>query len=85
MSFEKCSLMRQLSSSLPRDAFKPFSRDEEDEETMEWERGQLRQGGLDSFATIGAVPGKQVYKPAPVPPLTNLPELSPTVERLAPH
>lgn len=59
--------------------------DEEDEETMEWERGQLRQGGLDSFATIGAVPGKQVYKPAPVPPLTNLPELSPTVERLAPH
>ncbi|KAI6114380.1 GCFC-domain-containing protein [Pisolithus sp. B1] len=57
--------------------------DEQDEETVEWEREQLRRGGLDPFATASAAPEKQVYKPAPIPPPTNLPELGPAIERLA--
>ncbi|KAI6039350.1 GCFC-domain-containing protein, partial [Pisolithus marmoratus] len=57
--------------------------DDEDEETIEWEREQLRRGGLDPFAKADGASEKQVYKPAPIPPSTNLPELGPAIERLA--
>ncbi|KIN99575.1 hypothetical protein M404DRAFT_16456 [Pisolithus tinctorius Marx 270] len=76
---------RKIEASKRKDAMQEMiaDADEEDEETIEWEREQLRRGGLDPFARADAVPEKQVYKPAPIPPPTNLPELGPAIERLA--
>ncbi|KAI5980724.1 GCFC-domain-containing protein [Pisolithus albus] len=76
---------RKIEASKRKDAMQEMiaDADEEDEETIEWEREQLRRGGLDPFATADAAPEKQVYKAAPIPPPTNLPELGPAIERLA--
>ncbi|KAI6129790.1 Pre-mRNA-splicing factor Ntr2 [Pisolithus croceorrhizus] len=54
---------------------------DENEEAVGWEREQLRRGDLDLFATARATPKSRFTVP-PHPP-TNLPELSPAVERLA--
>ncbi|KAG2151320.1 GCFC-domain-containing protein [Suillus clintonianus] len=56
--------------------------DEEDEETMEWEREQLRRGG--PFPTSREVsPVKQVYKPAAIPTSSAIPSLGPAMDRLS--
>ncbi|KAG1857917.1 nineteen complex-related protein 2-domain-containing protein [Suillus tomentosus] len=56
--------------------------DEEDEETVEWEREQLRRGG--PFPTFHEVsPTKQVYKAAAIPTSTTIPSLGPAMERLS--
>lgn len=39
-------------------------REEQDEETMEWELEQLRRGGLKTEEILSK-PSKLVYKPAP--------------------
>lgn len=55
---------------------------EEDEESMAWEREQLRRGGSDFYAKTDAAPVKQVYKPAPIPLPADVPALRPAIERL---
>jgi len=40
-------------------------REEEDDESMEWEREQLRRGGHFKMAAADKERTKQVYKPAP--------------------
>ncbi|KIJ62603.1 hypothetical protein HYDPIDRAFT_30203 [Hydnomerulius pinastri MD-312] len=75
---------RKIEVSKRKDAMQEMiaDADEEDEETMEWEREQLRRGGHDSAATSEATPAKQVYKAAPIPPSTTIPALRPAIERL---
>lgn len=76
-----------------------MNREEEDDETIEWEQEQLRRSGHLGDATADEAPVKQVYKPAPsglpffltyltlilaaVPTPTPLPTLGPAVVRLA--
>ena len=55
-------------------------REEEDEETKEWEQEQLRRGGLRAESVEPAA--KPVYKPAPIPPVTPIPTMSAAVARL---
>lgn len=56
--------------------------DEEDEETIEWEREQLRRGG--PFTTPHeASSAKEVYKPAAIPTSTTIPSLGPAMDRLS--
>ncbi|EIN12920.1 hypothetical protein PUNSTDRAFT_97886 [Punctularia strigosozonata HHB-11173 SS5] len=55
--------------------------EEEDEETIEWEQEQLRRGGhLGVETTEGTV--RQTYKPAPIPAVTPIPSLGPSIQRL---
>ncbi|KAG2342161.1 hypothetical protein BDR05DRAFT_1001119 [Suillus weaverae] len=56
--------------------------DEEDEETIEWEREQLRRGG-PCPTSLEASPTKQVYKPAAIPASTAIPSLGPAMDRLS--
>lgn len=70
---------------------------DEDEESLEWEREQLRRGGHDARASEPTLV-KQIYKAAqsipiiqlfystaayifPVPPATDIPALGPAIER----
>ncbi|GBE83032.1 nineteen complex-related protein 2-domain-containing protein [Sparassis latifolia] len=55
--------------------------EEEDEETMQWELEQLRRGGLRAEETAEKAP-KPIYKPAPIPPVTEIPTLGAAVARL---
>ncbi|GJE88491.1 hypothetical protein PsYK624_045740 [Phanerochaete sordida] len=55
--------------------------EEQDEETMEWEAEQLRRGGMRADEAKEAAP-KQVYKPAPIPENTPIPDLDVAIARL---
>ncbi|KAG1872371.1 GCFC-domain-containing protein [Suillus subalutaceus] len=75
---------KKLEASKRKDAMQEMivDADEEDEETMEWEREQLRRGG--PFSTSHEVsPAKQVYKPAAIPSSTTIPSLGPAMDRLS--
>ncbi|KAG2155910.1 GCFC-domain-containing protein [Suillus bovinus] len=75
---------KKLEASKRKDAMQEMiaDADEEDEETMEWEREQLRRGG--PFPTSREVsPAKQVYKPAEIPTSTTIPSLGPATDRLS--
>ncbi|OAX42141.1 hypothetical protein K503DRAFT_790350 [Rhizopogon vinicolor AM-OR11-026] len=75
---------RKIEASKRKDAMQDMIADaeEEDEETMEWEREQLRRGG--SFPDgREASPAKQVYKPATIPASTAIPALGSAIERLS--
>lgn len=75
---------KKLEASKRKDAMQELiaDADEEDEETMEWEREQLRRGG--PFTTSHeASPAKQVYKPAAIPTSTAIPSLGPAMDRLS--
>ncbi|KAH7885246.1 GCFC-domain-containing protein [Phlebopus sp. FC_14] len=76
---------RKAEASNRKDAMQEMIADanEEDEETMEWERGQVRRGGLHSEIPTETLPMKQVYKAAPIPSSTSVPALGPAMERLA--
>ncbi|THH09290.1 hypothetical protein EW146_g8722 [Bondarzewia mesenterica] len=75
---------RKAEASKRRDAMKELIADAEevDEETEEWEQEQLRRGGLKAVESAAQKPLKQVYKPAPIPPLTPIPTLDPAVARI---
>ncbi|KAG0704255.1 GCFC-domain-containing protein [Suillus ampliporus] len=75
---------QKIEASKRKDAMQELiaDADEEDEETMEWEREQLRRGG--PFPTSReASPAKQVYKPAAIPTSTVIPSLGPAIDRLS--
>lgn len=74
---------RKLEASRRRDTMKELiaDADEEDEETIEWEQEQLRRGGHKTPEPSAKV--KQVYKPAPIPPATPVPNLSSAIARLS--
>ncbi|KAG1906541.1 GCFC-domain-containing protein [Suillus fuscotomentosus] len=75
---------KKLEASKRKDAMQEMiaDADEEDEETMEWEKEQLRRGG--PFQTSHKVsPAKQVYKPAAIPTSTTIPSLGPAMDRLS--
>ncbi|KAG2057874.1 hypothetical protein BDR06DRAFT_1005001 [Suillus hirtellus] len=75
---------KKLEASKRKDAMQEMiaDADEEDEETMEWEKEQLRRGG--PFQTPHKVsPAKQVYKPAAIPTSTTIPSLGPAMDRLS--
>ncbi|KLO08660.1 hypothetical protein SCHPADRAFT_944262 [Schizopora paradoxa] len=56
--------------------------EEEDEETLEWEREQLRRGGKgNDYEKSTSV--KQEYRPAPIPPPSSLPTLEAATSRLS--
>ncbi|KAL4080710.1 GCFC-domain-containing protein [Scleroderma citrinum] len=76
---------RKLEATKRKDAMQELitEANEEDEESLEWEREQLRRGGLDAFANADAANVKQVYKPAPIPLPADVPALGPAVDRLA--
>ncbi|KAG2061049.1 hypothetical protein BDR06DRAFT_1002236 [Suillus hirtellus] len=75
---------KKLEASKRKDAMQEMivDADEEDQETVEWEREQLWRGG--PFSTSHEVsPTKQVYKPAATPTSTTIPSLGPAMERLS--
>ncbi|THV03055.1 hypothetical protein K435DRAFT_716253 [Dendrothele bispora CBS 962.96] len=55
---------------------------EEDEETAEWEQEQLRRGGHRTPEPSSTAKVKQIYKPTPIPPATNIPSMGPALARL---
>ncbi|KAG9315745.1 GCFC-domain-containing protein [Chiua virens] len=57
----------------------PYIRVDEDEETLKWEREQLRRGGHDP--AMASTPHKEVYKAARIPASTDVPALGPAIER----
>jgi GC-rich sequence DNA-binding factor len=71
------SKLREEMQSLIADA------EEIDEETQEWERAQIKRSGLkpDEGTSIAAT--TPVYKPTPIPPLTDMPSLESSVTRLS--
>ncbi|KAF9221600.1 hypothetical protein BS17DRAFT_711194 [Gyrodon lividus] len=76
---------RKIEASRRKDTIQEMiaDADEEDEETVEWEREQLRRGGHDSATATEATPIKQVYRATPIPPATDVPALDSAIERLA--
>ncbi|KAG6334692.1 hypothetical protein ID866_4391 [Astraeus odoratus] len=76
---------RKLEATKRKDSMQEMINEanEEDEESIEWEREQLRRGGLDSIAKADAAPVKQVYKPTPIPPSTDIPALGAAIQQLA--
>ncbi|KAF9241159.1 GCFC-domain-containing protein [Melanogaster broomeanus] len=75
---------RKLEASKRKDSMQEMiaDADEEDEETLEWEREQVRRGGNESATATEATPIKQVYRAAIIPPSTEIPALGPAIERL---
>ncbi|EJC98047.1 uncharacterized protein FOMMEDRAFT_97947 [Fomitiporia mediterranea MF3/22] len=57
--------------------------EEEDEETIEWEREQLRRGARRDTESANTPKPKQEYRPAQVPPPTPLPSLETAIARLS--
>ncbi|KAF8551693.1 GCFC-domain-containing protein [Imleria badia] len=74
---------RKAEASKRRDTMKEMIAEvvDEDEETLEWEREQLRRGGHDPASASGPTPVKQIYKPVRIPPATDIPALGPAIER----
>ncbi|TFY79609.1 hypothetical protein EWM64_g4406 [Hericium alpestre] len=56
--------------------------EEVDEETAEWEQEQLRRGGMRYMDETERISAKPVYKPMPIPPMTAIPALDPSMARL---
>ncbi|KIK91590.1 hypothetical protein PAXRUDRAFT_149172 [Paxillus rubicundulus Ve08.2h10] len=79
---------RKIEASKRKDTMQEMiaNAEDEDEETLEWEREQLRRGGhYSTTATTTTIEAsfKQVYKAAPIPPATDVPTLDQAIERLA--
>ncbi|KAI0058268.1 hypothetical protein BV25DRAFT_1919473 [Artomyces pyxidatus] len=74
---------RKVEASKRRDEMQELIADAEevDEETQEWEQEQIRRGGMKEEEAAPVM--KQVYKPAPIPPLTVIPSLDPSIARLS--
>lgn len=75
---------KKLEASKRKDTMQEMiaNAEEDDEETMEWERGQLKRGG--PFSTSHETsPAKQVYKAAAIPTSTAIPSLEPAMDRLS--
>ncbi|OCH90931.1 hypothetical protein OBBRIDRAFT_563603 [Obba rivulosa] len=74
---------RKLEAKKRRDEMNEMIADaeEQDDETMEWEQEQLRRTGLrtEEFAPTAQKP---VYKPVPIPAVTQIPTLGAAVARL---
>ncbi|KAH0832088.1 GCFC-domain-containing protein [Lanmaoa asiatica] len=71
---------RKVEATKRRDTMKEMIAEvvDEDEETLEWERAQLRRGGHDSAELT---PVKQIYIAARIPSTTDIPTLGPAIER----
>ncbi|EMD40093.1 hypothetical protein CERSUDRAFT_81377 [Gelatoporia subvermispora B] len=74
---------RKLEAKKRRDEMNEMIADaeEEDEETIEWEQEQLRRTGIRAEEYAPAAQ-KPVYKPAPIPAITQIPTLGAAVARL---
>ncbi|KAF8510864.1 nineteen complex-related protein 2-domain-containing protein [Gautieria morchelliformis] len=58
--------------------------EEEDEETIEWEKAQIRRAGpVDNDRGENLKPRKETYTPAPIPSVTPIPTLASSVGRLS--
>ncbi|KAI9512388.1 nineteen complex-related protein 2-domain-containing protein [Russula earlei] len=55
--------------------------EEVDEETQEWERAQIKRSGLKPDENTSASATASVYKPAPIPPPTEIPNLESSIMR----
>ncbi|KAH7914293.1 nineteen complex-related protein 2-domain-containing protein [Hygrophoropsis aurantiaca] len=76
---------KKVEAAKRKDAMQEMIADaeEQDEETAEWEIEQLRRGGHTGAASVETTPAKQIYKPAPIPPSSAIPNLGSAVDRLA--
>ncbi|KAJ7244984.1 nineteen complex-related protein 2-domain-containing protein [Mycena haematopus] len=76
---------RKLEASKRRDAMQEMIADaaETDEETDEWEQEQIRRGAQRPVDASPAPKAKEIYKAAPIPPVTPLPSLGPALARLS--
>ncbi|KAG8214632.1 nineteen complex-related protein 2-domain-containing protein [Butyriboletus roseoflavus] len=74
---------RKAEATKRRDTIKEMISEvvDEDEETLEWERAQLRRGGHDPAMAAEPTPVKQIYMAAQIPPATEIPALGPAIER----
>ncbi|KAI0283947.1 nineteen complex-related protein 2-domain-containing protein [Russula aff. rugulosa BPL654] len=57
--------------------------EEIDEETQEWERAQIKRSGLKPDEGPSVPATTPIYKPTPIPPLTETPSLESSVMRLS--
>lgn len=75
---------KKVEASKRRDEMKELIEDAEevDDEMEEWEQAQLRRGGMRAEEETALASVKQVYKAAPIPPLTPIPTLDSAVARL---
>ncbi|KAF8442882.1 nineteen complex-related protein 2-domain-containing protein, partial [Boletus edulis BED1] len=74
---------RKAETSKRRDTMKEMIDEavDEGEETLEWEREQLRRGGHDPTMASEPTTVKQIYKAVRIPPDTDIPVLGPAIER----